>query len=944
MSHAEARGMLSRLGVTLYPGEARLAWLLFSSFFLCVTFQYACKTVRQAAYIDTLGATNLPYAYLLLALLSYPVAKFYSWLAPRVSRRGLATGTFAFTSATLVLFWWLFRTPDPAVTMAFYVWIGIAVALTLSQLWSLASVAFDARQAKRLFGFLGAGALLGGIAGGMTARFTAQLGETRDSLLVAAAVLVAVVIAIYRLDAVGIVAKPEARSEDAGAEKARDSFTTVTRSPQLRSIALLITLVIVVSQIIDLQFSWAVESSTTNLADRTAFFGTFFSLMGVAAFVFQLVFTTRIHRLLGVGFALRVLPASLSVGTIGLFLAAAVMPTALIPVALALKLAESGIRYSIDDSTRELLFLPVPATERIKAKTFLDLFVKRAAKGAAALLLFPVTLGWITPLQAGWVSLVIIVFWIALTSKVTRQYVLSFRRGLEQKVVESGTPINLADVTTLEILIQSLGSTDPRQVLHSLDMLADHHRGHLVPPLLLYHEDEEVRCRTLQILAAEGRDDAAPLVERRLSDQSPAVRAEATRVLADLWHQDACEMMMPRLDAANPGVRAAAIACLTNHGDGAMRRHAEAALDDMTSDADPTVRIESVLAVGAIAEPHFENKLVGMLYDPEPKVVRAVMQAIKRRLTRDGTNPLYLPTLISLLANRRLKHDAREALAAFGESAIPALRMFMNDPEEALWVRRAIPKTISRIDSPQTVEALVDSLGNPTDSFQRRKLLEAVDSLDLDHQKPSRAQKIRHEIGVESQNYLIALADLEALDTEAAEAVDNRAEEPAAGSYSLLVRLLAERVLEHRNNLLLLLGLIYDRRQMRDAFRGLVRQDLRANALEFLDNTLDAEDKVLLTAIGDAPLADKLARGERQFGIARGSRMATILKHLSPHDRQTTDAPYLAVGALHVVLSENMVDLYPVVDSLRATATDPFVLETAHWVAEHNERSANPDR
>ena len=62
--------LLGRLGVSLYPGEARLAWLLFSSFFLCVTFQYACKTVRQAAFIDSLGATKLPYAYLLLAGLS----------------------------------------------------------------------------------------------------------------------------------------------------------------------------------------------------------------------------------------------------------------------------------------------------------------------------------------------------------------------------------------------------------------------------------------------------------------------------------------------------------------------------------------------------------------------------------------------------------------------------------------------------------------------------------------------------------------------------------------------------------------------------------------------------------------------------------------------------------------------------------------------------------
>jgi AAA family ATP:ADP antiporter len=667
----------------------------------------------------------------------------------------------------------------------------------LSQLWSLASHVFDARQAKRLFGFLGAGALLGGIAGGMAARLTAQLSETRNALLVVAILLLGVVVSVRRL-------KP-AQADPAGPPRpdptprvadSRDALATVLRSGQLRLIAALMLMVIVVSQIVDLQFSWAVEKATSGLDDRTAFFGNFFSIMGVAAFIFQLVLTTRIHRTLGVGFALRVLPTSLTAGTIALLIAGSMFPGALIVVAVGLKITENGIRYSLDDSTRELLFLPVPAADRAKSKTFLDLFVKRAGKGVAALLLFPVTLGWITPLQAGWLSLAIIGLWLAMTSRITREYVLSFRRGLKQKTVDTGTPINLSDVTTLEILVQSLGSPDPRQVLHSLDILSAHDRGHLVPPLLLYHDDAEVRRRTLQVLAAEGREDAAPLVERRLSDQSPAVRAEATRVLADLWHQDACDMMLPRLKSSDPGVRAAAIACLTNHGDAAMQEQASAALKDMTSDADPAIRIEGARAVGAISEPHFEGKLVQMLYDPDPNVVRAAVQGVKRRAARDGSNPLYLATLISLLANRRLKHDAREALAAFGESAIPALRLFMNDPEEPLWVRRAIPKTISLIDSPLATETLVDSLEDPTDTFLRRKLLEALDSLGVGHDEPARKQKIRREVHVEAKRYLIALADLHALNVDAAVVVDGFVSRPSpTRGMALLEQLLAERTI-----------------------------------------------------------------------------------------------------------------------------------------------------
>lgn len=940
------RPLLQRLGVTLYEGEGRHALLLFLAFFLCVTFQYASKTVRQSTFIDALGSTNLPYVYLLVAMLSYPVVRFYAWLATRFSSYSIVVGTYLSVAAGLVLFWWLYQFPWPWVSIVFYTWISIAIALTLSQLWVLASHVFDARQARRLFGLLGAGALLGGIAGGMVARLAALLSETRDSLLAAAVLLLGVVALLYKLKGAGAeatVVQPAAKA--VARPRAATGFRVVRDSKHLRLLALLMLAVIVVSQIVDLQFNWAVESSTTTLADRTAFYGNFFSIMGVAAFIFQVLLTTRIHRVLGVGFALRVLPASMALGTTGLFVAAALFPGTLIGVALTIKLAECGVRYSIDDSTRELLFLPVPAKEREPAKAFLDVVVKRGAKGIAALLLFPVTLHWISPLQAGWFSLAIIAGWLVITSKITREYVRSFRQGLRSKMVDDATSINLADVTTLEILVRSLGSADPRHVLHSLELLAAHGKGHLVPPLLLYHDDWEVRQRTLQILAVEGRDDAAPLVERRLSDVNPEVRAEATRVLAELWHQDACDVMLPRLQSRDPGVRAAAVACLTNHGDDRAREEASKTLADLLIDADREVRMEAARALGAIHEPHFDASLIQLLYDAEPDIVRAAVQAIQRRATRDEPRAIYLPKLVSLLSNRRLKHNVREALAASGEAAIPALLHFMNDPDEPLWVRRAIPKTLARIASAAASNALIDSLEYPTDGFLRRKLLEALDSLELTLEDPAREQKVRGQIDAEAKRYLVTLADLAALDPETAAAVNAFDRRLAARGTppTLLVQLLAERADDLRLNLFHLLAVLYDRRQIWDAYRSLLRKSLRPHALEFLDNTLVGDERrSVLAAIGDAPLAEKLMRAERLFGLAGTARLATLQKYLVPHHENALDLPLLAVGAIYTVHTEDVTELYPAVESLRSTTTDPFVLETAEWFVE-NRREVGPD-
>ena len=133
----------------------------------------------------------------------------------------------------------------------------------------------------------------------------------------------------------------------------------------------------------------------------TGGFGNLYVLMSASAFVFQLLFTSRIHRRLGIGFAMRVLPIAMLLGTSGIFLAVAVFPGILLNVCRLLKIGENGLRYSLDQATRELLFFPVPAGVRLKAKAYIDVFVQRSAKAGAGILLLPVTFGWASGQREG---------------------------------------------------------------------------------------------------------------------------------------------------------------------------------------------------------------------------------------------------------------------------------------------------------------------------------------------------------------------------------------------------------------------------------------------------------------------------------------------------------------------------------------------------------------
>jgi ATP:ADP antiporter, AAA family len=95
------------------------------------------------------------------------------------------------------MFWVLFRVGTEWVSVAFYVLALILGILLTSQFWTLASDLYDARQAKRLFGFIGGGASLGGAMGaGITTLIVHELGTT--NLLLVSAVLLALCALLVR--------------------------------------------------------------------------------------------------------------------------------------------------------------------------------------------------------------------------------------------------------------------------------------------------------------------------------------------------------------------------------------------------------------------------------------------------------------------------------------------------------------------------------------------------------------------------------------------------------------------------------------------------------------------------------------------------------------------------------------------------------------------------
>jgi hypothetical protein len=325
-------------------------------------------------------------------------------------------------------------------------------------------------------------------------------------------------------------------------------------------------------------------------------------------------------------------------------------------------------------------------------------------------------------------------------------------------------------------------------------------------------------------------------------------------------------------------------------------------------------------------------------------VAREGIYAVRRLVERLGFNPLYLPRLVSLLQNRRLKLDAREALVSFGDEAVPILAHFMKDREESIFVRRSLPKTLARIGGPQAVSALVDSLIDAEDAFLRAQIVEALAIEREEVHRLGASSRIEQAIETEAQRYLGRLSELLTVGGD-----ETRLEAPLPQwdwrDQNLLAQMLAEKMEDHLRTLFGLLALLYPPKDVWAAHRSLLsgKRILRTHALEYLENRLTgAVRRRVFAVIGDVTVKEKLRVASREFGVERLSLEKAVSRLLDEGRNGDADARALSVAALYTVYTDQLTEVFPLVSSLVEGSRDPLVRETAAWVKERVGQPISP--
>lgn len=928
------------------PEETRSVALMFAYSFLAMTAYNIVKPLTRSEFIAALGSDNLPYVLFVAGMLIGAVMHLYASAVRRLPPRHVIPVTQAAIIGLLVLFWGLLQTGAGWVTVAFYFFGLILGILLISQFWTLANDIFDARQAKRLFGFIGGGASLGGALGaGITAFVVEEVGA-EQLLLVSAVTLAActgIVLLLLRRHPVGETAGFDAVSGGVGG---REVVRLLSASRPLKVLALTVGCAAAGAAVVDQQLNMAAEalrgdgggdSIAALLASVTAY-------LSLAGFVVQVALTSRIHRSAGVGAALLVLPLGFSAS------AAIILATGALWAVAGARVLGSTLRYTLDKTTREVLFVPLPAELRRRVKPFIDVTMDRFAKALTAVLLLALIQPWGLGLdwrRLSYASLAITGLWIAVAVRARREHLRSFRASIDARTITTdAVTTHAGETAAVEALVEELSNPDPAAVLYAIEMLEGLDKPHLVTPLLLRHESEPVRVRTLRAMAS-GRSRTARrwrgAVQRMTRDEDVDVRAAALETLATLADQDTAATMSGHLDDPEPRVAVAAAAVLARSGREPDVLRAAATFQGLirdTRDAGAAGRREAARALATIDDPRFRTLLATLLYDHRTDVV---IEAIRSARSLGASDGLFLPGLLAGLGQRGLKHAARETLAAYGEAGIPALRHALEDPHEQIWLRRHVPSTLALLPHQAAMDALAGSLDTP-DGFLRYKVIAAIERLRRNHPdlvvpRPA-VETLLVKDATRYCNVLTLGSNLFAPAPDPDDARRQRTRDagpedtarptPPAGRVTLLERALRELRERILDRIYRLLGILHGVGDVAAARRAIEGGDgrRRARALEYLDNLLPRDvRRRILPLIDETPTSAKVTHANNVLGTRPRDLEDTLAQLI--HDVN----PVIAATAIHFA-----VERVPCVlnDDLRwvkthRSSTDLRVNDTASW-------------
>ena len=725
--------MKLRKVLNILKGDTRPLLLLGALHFVVAASHALFDIGSTSLLLANLGPEVLPQVYIGSALLLVTVGLFVIPVIDRVDRVRLFTFTLFFFAAALAALHNLGpRAPD-VVYRGLYLLCYLMKGLIFLQFWLIAGEICDLRQAKRIFPILLGFSLAGGLTASAAASFLPRWIST-ETLLLTAAILLAAgwlpthLVARHYRDRLQRPAVPGRFRVREIWSQLRSDLRISLSSSLLRNLSISALLFALLAQILDflmgkaasLQFTDA--QGVVNPESLTAFYAALNGgVIGTGALL-QFLVANRLISSVGVtrGQITGSIAFLIGFGSIAITLVATGngIGTTFFVTVLAARAFQKVLRISIYRSSIDLIFNPIPAERRGRAKAFKETVIDPVG----------VLLGGVFLIVAGFfdlkvliltslaLSVVFFVFSLRLKSdyleslvdvlREKSRYRFAFPSTLQRRGKANAEPSGRM-VSDLE---RALGADEVTVRLLAVEVAAEL-REPAAAPLLVrrFREEPDSKVRATMVVALGkllGRKvDSMDALEPSLADSDPRVRANGIQALAQIGITESASLVAPFINDPESRIRANAAVAFGRLNMEQGTDEAREILLGMYDSGEEVLQLSALFGLGEIGDERSVQILGEAVKDERSTVRRRAMLGLAQAGRREAIDML-LQCLEE--GDGSTRHLAARALQSCGEAAVDPLIM-------ALWgstveVRQFVTKTLGQIGTPRARQALIHIL------------------------------------------------------------------------------------------------------------------------------------------------------------------------------------------------------------------------------------------
>ena len=680
--------------IKIKAGEGKMVLTFFFFSFFTVGMGLIAKTARDAYFLSRFEKSLLPLMFLAIAIVIAPILTYYTSLSKKLSPKTLFMITSSIFGSSFIF---LQTIMVGNIIPIAYIWIEVAVGITIIQFWTTAGESFEPQQAKRLFGIIGGGGSFAVMLIGMNLKpFVSAFGT--DELLFLAAAFLGLTFVFGRM-AVQYLIKDQSKGPKKPANKTQKKKGM---DPFIIRIATIVALSAVVTTLVDYQFKMIASSKFPEEADLVAFFGTFYSIAGAASIIMQFFITGPLLSRFGILLGLLILPFFLILGSTSILLAPVLLSASFA------KFSDQTFKFTINNSSLELIWLPVPKDIRKTFKPQVTGTIKSIAEGLGGLITFLLVKIVALP-YLSFVSLCSIGVWLFTSFKVKTGYVNQLQTAIAKREINfEELNIDVQDAAMVKTIEETLSTSDEIKQLFALEIIEGLPLSSWKKTIneLFNNGTPEVRKRILS-MAWDEEDVISNGDIIQAMNKSDEVSAEAIIVAGRRKLKDVLPNLETLLDSESQDTCVAAAAAILQVGSGPTDK-AQMILNDMLDKEDESTQATALNRLIYNDQILTNEKLVFFLEHESDIISNVALNIAEKR-----KDEILIPAIISNLSLAKTSIQARQTLKKFSEELIDEqFEQLLQSKETNRKLRLGIIRTLREYPDEASIKLLISQLDN----------------------------------------------------------------------------------------------------------------------------------------------------------------------------------------------------------------------------------------